>query len=152
MELSINFYLAEIPLFDSLTVSESQELEKHLLFKELEAGSVVYKEGAHGSSVCFVVEGELEVFKVNEMGAEILIASLTKGQSVGEMAIIDGMTRSASVRARSDAKVLILKRDDFNNVIIQDPLIGIKILKALARTLSMTLRDRSDDLARIVLG
>ncbi len=152
MEISLSFYISEIPLFDTLTVEESKILEKHMLYKELEPDTLVYKEGSHGSSVCFVAEGKLQVIKRNKSGQEAIIATLEKGQSVGEMAIIDGLTRSASVKALTRAKVIILKREDFNKVIDENADIAIKILKELARSLSITLRDRSADITRLMLG
>jgi CRP-like cAMP-binding protein len=66
------------------------------------------------------------------------------------MAIIDGLTRSADVVAASDTSVLILKRDDFNKLVAENPVIGVKILKSLARGLSKTLRERSETLARLM--
>jgi CRP-like cAMP-binding protein len=99
-----------------------------------------------------VVEGKVQVLKQNSAGQEIIIATLSNGQAVGEMAIIDGLTRSATVKSLTKAKVLILKREDFEKVINEDPHVGIKVLKALARSMSITLRDRSEDLARLMLG
>ncbi len=152
MEIALGFYISEIPLFDSLTPEQSKTLEKFLIYKELLPNSILYKEGTHGSSVCFVVEGKVQVLKQNSAGHEVIIATLSNGQAVGEMAIIDGLTRSATVKSLTKAKVLILKREDFEKVINEDPQVGIKVLKALARSMSITLRDRSEDLARLMLG
>ena len=149
MQVSKSFMMSEIPLFDTLGVDEIKETEKRLTYKRLEEGSVVYRQGTAGRSMCFVVEGELNVVRRDEDG-DVVIGTIGQGQSVGEMAIIDGMTRSADVLANTDAAVLILRQDNFQKLVEEFPLIGVKILKSLARALSMTLCERSDTLARLM--
>ena len=61
MQVSKSFMMSEIPLFDTLGVDEIKETEKRLTYKRLEEGSVVYRQGTAGRSMCFVVEGELNV-------------------------------------------------------------------------------------------
>jgi CRP-like cAMP-binding protein len=149
MQVSKSFLISEIPLFDSLDVDEVREIQKWMIFKKLDQGTVIYKQGSSGRSVCFVVEGQLSVVSRKAEG-DVTIATVEKGESVGEMAIIDGLTRSADVVAATDTSVLILKRDDFNKLVAENPVIGVKILKSLARALSMTLRERSETLARLM--
>ncbi len=149
MQLSKSFLISEMALFDSLNVDEVQEIQKWLILKRLEPDTVIYKQGSSGRSVCFVVEGELSVIKRADEG-DTTIATIGKGESVGEMAIIDGLTRSADVVAATETQVLILKRDDFDKLVAEQPEIGVKILRSLARALSMTLRDRSETLARLM--
>jgi CRP-like cAMP-binding protein len=151
MQVSKRFMMSEIPLFDSLTVGEMQETEKWLAFKRLQEGTVIYRQGTAGRSICFVVEGELAVVMRND-GGDARIASVEKGQSVGEMSVIDGMTRSADVIAVTDTSVLILKQDVFEKLCAEQPAIGMKILKSLARGISMNLRQRSESLARLMLA
>jgi CRP-like cAMP-binding protein len=143
--------ISEIPLFDTLNHDETQEMEKRLILKDVEEGAVIYKQGSSGRSVCFVVDGELAVIKRADDG-DVKIATVEKGDSVGEVAIIDGLTRSADVLASTDATVLILKHDEFEKLVEEHPTIGVKVLKSLAKSLSHTLRDRSDDLARLKHG
>ena len=141
--------MSEIPLFDSLNYEEIQEIEKRLILKNLDKGALIYKQGSSGRSVCFVVQGELSVIKRADDG-DVNIATVGKGESVGEIAIIDGLTRSADVLAITEASVLILKQKDFDNLVEEQPAIGVKVLKTLAKSLSRTLRDRSEVLARLM--
>jgi CRP-like cAMP-binding protein len=150
MKLPINFLISAMPLFNALDATESKEVEKRLVQKDLEPNTVIYKQGTKGLSVCFVVDGELSIIKRGE-GGDATIGCVEKGQSVGEMAIIDGMTRSADVVAASFATVLILKRADFESLVAEHPEIGVKVLTSLAKVLSRTIRDRSIDVARLML-
>lgn len=148
MEESLSLLLAEIPLFNDLDYEESDIIGKVLDLRSVKPGTVIYAQGEHADSMCCVVRGELEVVRQGKDGGERVLTTLTKGDSVGEMAIIDGLTRSATIRAKSEARVLILKREDFNRLIKQYPHISIKILKQIARLLSMNLRKTNEAAAR----
>lgn len=99
--------------------------------------------------MCFVVDGELSVVR-RDAGSDVTIGTVKRGESVGEVAILDGLTRSADVIAATDTSVLILKKDDFDKLVLEKPQVGIKILKSLARALSATLRERSETLAKLM--
>ena len=100
-----------------------------------------------GDFVCFVTKGALDVLKKNEKGKEILIASLGKGRSIGEMAVIDDFPRSATVKAKTHSTLIILTRRGFEQLLDKHPQIGVKLLKGLARLLSMNMRKTSSLLA-----
>jgi len=110
--------------------------------KDLEIGGLVCKEGQHGSFLSFVVKGKLEIVKTLE-GKEVIISTIEEGDTLGEMALIDGLTRSATVRACNPSTILILRRDDFNSLLVKHPTVGIKILKGISRLLSLNLRKAS---------
>jgi len=138
-------------LFDSLSIDDIKHIEQRLSYKELEKNAVIYRQGTEGRSVCFVVDGELSIVRRSDEG-DVVISTVGKGQSVGEMAIIDGLTRSADVIAATNTAVLILKRDDFDTLVEEQPAIAVKVLKSLARVLSSRLRDRSEDVAHYLVS
>jgi len=148
MEQSLTLLLADIPLFSDLDYEETETIQKMLDLRPIKSGALIYAQGEHADSLCCVIEGELEVVKQLKEGGERVLTVLTKGDSVGEMALIDGLTRSANIRAKTPARILILKRDDFNKLIRQNPQISIKILKQVARRLSMNLRKTSEAASR----
>lgn len=152
VNLSISLLMSDFPLFHSLMPDECDLVEKKMAALELKRGTVVYKEGEHGKSMCFVVDGKLDVVKKDAKGAEVVVATLGKGQSVGEMALIDGMIRSATIRAATEATIVVLKRDSFEQLLNEQPVIGVKMLKELARSLSTSLRKSSDQITRMTMG
>jgi CRP-like cAMP-binding protein len=87
----------------------------------------------------------------NKEGTMVAIATLRKGRSIGEMSIIDEAPRSATIRARTKSTVILINRVQFNQIIDKYPFIGIKILKGLARLLSMNIRKTSSRLADYML-
>ena len=107
----------------------------------------MFREGAPGSYICFVMSGELEVVKEAEDGKAVAIATIGPGRSLGEMSIIDGLTCSATVVAREPSMVLALTRQDFEALVAEHPRLGTEVFRGISRLLSMSLRRTSADLA-----
>ncbi len=134
-------------IFEDLDESGLQQIQERLIMLQFEPGDLVFREGAPGRYVCFVVDGELEVLKDTEGGASIPIASLGPGRSMGEMSIIDGLTCSATVITRKPSRVLALTRDDFERLVDEEPRLGAQIYRGISKLLSISLRKTSEDLA-----
>jgi CRP/FNR family transcriptional regulator, cyclic AMP receptor protein len=143
--------LIDIPLFDSIPGEDLKIMSRHMKVMDFKKDEVIFEEGDRGDYVCFVVKGVLDVFKKNENGESVVISSLGKGRSIGEMSVIDAFTRSATVRARVDTTLVILTKADFEEIVDKYPVIGVKILKGISRLLSMNLRKTSSRLADYML-
>ena len=79
------------------------------------------------------------------------MTTLSHGESMGELALIAGFVRSATVRAKTDGLLLRLKHEDFKELLKNHQVIGIKILEAMAILLSVKLRKTSKDLTELML-
>lgn len=143
-------YLSLIPIFSALQPEEMLAIERFMFFNKVEPGEFVFKEGEKGEYVCFVVSGTLDVIKLNQHAKPVVITTLAKGGSIGEMALIDRLTRSASIRACTQSTLIVLTRKGFEMILKQHPEIGIKILKGIASLLSINLRKTSDKLAEFM--
>jgi len=144
-------FLTTLPLFDELKKAEIESISNHLDFIELKKDEVLFREGEKGDCVSFVVEGTLDVIKQALTGESVVITALHRGRSIGEMSIIDDFPRSATVKARTDSKLIILTREGFDLMLGEDPQLGIKILKKISRLLSLNLRKTSSRLADYML-
>ena len=147
----IEFLILNIPILAKLRDKELRIIETYMNFIEVIPGEIVFNEGDRGDYVCFVVDGSLDVLIRSEAGESIVMATLSKGRSIGEMAVIDDLPRSATVKARTRSTLLTLSSDNFNYILAEHPSIGIKILKGIARLLSMNLRKTSSRLADYIL-
>jgi CRP/FNR family cyclic AMP-dependent transcriptional regulator len=143
--------LIDIPIFDTLTSDELRVISRHMNFMDFKQREIIFKEGEKGDFVCFVTKGSLDIIKKNETGKNVVIATLGKGRSIGEMSIIDTFPRSATVKARTETTLVILTRKGFDNLIDEHSKIGVKILKGLAKLLSMNMRKTSSKLADYML-
>lgn len=146
------YAIMRLPIFAELVYDEMEIVGKKVSSCQFQAGEVLLKEGTHGGAMYFVVDGTLEVIKQNEEGKEVVIAKVTSGQSVGEMSIIEGIVRSATVRAVTEGSLLTLKREDFETLLDEYPKIGVKILKGISCSLSMNLRKMSNISAKLTLS
>ena len=143
--------LIDIPMFDSLKSDELNIISKYMKFMEFNKSEIIFKEGEKGDYVCFVTKGSLDVLKNNEKGKAVVISSLGRGRSIGEMSVIDDFPRSATVKARVESTLVILTRNGFEQILDQHSVIGVKILKGISRLLSMNLRKTSSRLADYML-
>ena len=150
MSERLSDHLGQIPIFSGLNEQELLAIEKFMFFNKVEPGEYVFKEGEKGDYVCFVASGALDVIKLNQNAQPVVITTLARGGSIGEMALIDKLTRSASIRACTPSSLIVLTRKGFEMILKLHPEIGIKILKGIASLLAIKLRKTSDKLAEFM--
>ena len=143
--------LIDIPMFDTLNSTALKIVSKYMNLMDFTRGETVFDEGDKGNYICFVASGSFNVLKKNELGKQVIIASLTRGRSIGEMAIIDDYPRSATIKAWANSTLVTLTREGLEQILDQHPAIGIKLLKEISRLLSMNLRRTSSQLADYLL-
>jgi CRP/FNR family cyclic AMP-dependent transcriptional regulator len=138
-------FLISLPIFSTFNVDEISLLSKHMSYIYLKKGEHLFVEGDQGNFMGFVVTGILEVLKRSETGDNI-----TKGSSIGEMAIIDKSPRSATVIARQSTTMVTLTEKGFDLLAERHPALGIKVIKKIARLLSLNMRRTSSKLADLM--
>jgi len=144
-------FLKNIPIFGNLESKELRIVSGYIEIQEVNPGKIVFKEGDRGNYVCFVINGSLDVLKKNEAGDDVVLTTLHKGRSIGEMSVIDDFPRSATIKARTKAKLVTLNRQGFELILEDHPTTGVKILKGISRLLSQNLRKTSSRLADYML-
>lgn len=90
----------------------------------------IIEEGQKGTSAYVILSGTVEVFKKSG-DKEVSLGTLGEGQVFGEMGLIEDHPRSATVKARSEIKVRIISREDFNELLRKKPSFLIPIMKNL---------------------
>lgn len=143
-------FLINLPIFTSFDVDELSVLARHMSFIHLQRGEHLFVEGDQGTFMGFVVNGILEVQKRSDNGENVIIARLTKGSSIGEMALIDKSPRSATVIARQAATMVTLTDKGFDLLADKHPALAIKVIKKIARLLSMNMRRTSSRLVDLM--
>ena len=140
--------IMDVPFFAMLDNSELGVVARHMNYFEIKKGETLFKEGDPGDSICFVIKGELHVYKQSSIpGDQMHIATITKHKSIGEMAVIDEYTRSATVAARTATEIVSLTKRGFDAILKENPAVGAAILKKIAILVSMNLRRTSSRLA-----
>lgn len=131
--------LSNLALFETCTRKELDEIASIMVEAERPAGAVLTREGQDGGLMFIIVEGTADVRAGDPRHPTEgrVVARLQAGDPVGELSLIDGRSRSASVVASSPVTVLELAADDFLKLIHRSP----KFVKALLRSLSLKVRE-----------
>jgi len=131
----------DLMLFHFLSDDELEEIIPYLEIVDYPKGTIMFREGEEGDFIAFIVKGKMDVKKETEFkGKQIVLATLSKGSIVGEVSFaVPDEKRTATVEAREDTEVVILRRGSFERLIEKNPWIGIKIQKALLRILAIRL-------------
>lgn len=129
--------LAAVPLFKGLNQRQLGEIEKLAEDVKVEPGKVLVREGQLGHEFFLVVDGRVRVEQEGNV-----IGHLGAGEYFGEMALLEGHTRTASVVAESDTSLLIIHSTAFDTLL--DTVPGLQ--KAMLRTLARRVREREQAL------
>jgi len=119
-----------------------EQLERFAQFMEVEKvpqWSVIVKQGDHGDSMYFILEGELRV-RINVMGKETILTTLGVGEFFGDISLFDQGPRSADVVANTDSIVMKISAAGFDALAKAAPEIATPFLRALGRTLTARIR------------
>jgi small-conductance mechanosensitive channel len=126
--------LRQVPLFDPLSDAELEELAAHLVNAPFVAGSTMTRQGAVAHWLYMIISGEAEVWYEMPGGkARSLLATLGAGEVFGEMGMMTGEPRRATVTARSDVLCYRLDKAGFESVIRARPDIAEEVAKVLEK-------------------
>ena len=128
--------LQHVPLFSSLPEGELSELATGLSPRDLEPGTLMFREGDQGSEAYIIVEGQVEIIKSLDTPDERLLGVRDAGEAIGEMSLFsEDNQRTASVRAKTPTKLLVMKRDDLEHLLRKQPDLAFGLVATLSRRL-----------------
>jgi len=105
---------------------------------EYDVGDVIFEEGSTGRELYVVLDGEVEIAKVSGTSKTVIV-TLGKGEFFGEMAVIDGSSRSATaIAAASRTKVMRINHARFVYLVSQQPAFALMIMDALSKRLRLS--------------
>jgi len=127
--------LQSVALFWDLSEEELGYISEKMIARHYKSGNYIFLEDSEGEQCFFVVQGSVKVTRLSKDGREVILAMLNEGEFFGEMALLDGESRSANVIALEETEVLTLNREDFLVVLHDYPQIAIQLLKEMAHRL-----------------
>ncbi len=128
--------LRKAPLLSDLDERELAQIVGCFSLVSIPEGETLYSEGEPAKSACFLIEGELEAFTALPGGGETRVGSIRPGAMIGEMALMAGGSRTATVRAKSDAAALMVSCTFFQASLDQLSVPAYKILRRVTQGLS----------------
>lgn len=152
-------FLKYVPIFSELSDSTLEQISKLGMKKKFTKDSIILFEHETGSALFVIVNGKVKVSRVSEDGKEVILTILGDSDFFGEMAILDGLTRSANVTAMEDSELFIIQRKDFLELLQFHPEVSIALLQELTQRLraadmkikSLSLKDSEGKVATVIL-
>lgn len=127
-------------LFSGLSDEELSKLTSFVRRRRYRKGETVFHEGDAGSAVFFVEKGEVKIVLRSPEGKEAILGYRQQGDFFGEQALLDGEARSADVIATVTCDLLIVRREDFLQILNNYPAVAVNLLAVLSQRLRSTTR------------
>src|SRR5919204_1868607 len=146
-------FLKNVKLFAELSPESLAKLGACLKTSEFSPAEVIVREGAPGVSMYIIKSGLVEVRKKDPVtGIDFLVAQLSEGAAVGEMSLLTGKARSATVTTVQPTVVFTLTRADFRNLLTQHPEISLGLARILAERLEDATKQVGIDYVNLFKG
>ncbi len=130
--------LRAIPLFSTLEEPVIEEIARLLIDRKFLKDAVIFEEGSVGDYMYLIREGQVKVTKMSDDGREKILEMLEPGDFFGDMSLLDREPRSASVKTTLACVLLALSRQDFLDLLRQNPEVSMEMLRVLSRRLRET--------------
>jgi len=142
----IHALIPKCSLLENFSPAEVRLLAHFMDVYRAQPAVEVIREGDGGDFMLMVVEGKIEVLKRDRWNTPQLLAEVGAGRTLGEMSMIDGEARFATCLAAETVLIAVLDRESLARIIVEQPLLGAKILMELVLMLSQRLRVTSQRL------
>ncbi len=143
------FILQQVDIFEDLSPDQLKLIDQICREQSFTRGQVIFEENSPSQEFCIIMEGEVEI----QVDPDTIrsgnkndyqpttIAVLRRGQSFGEVAIVDPGVRSASAKCGSDVcQLLVIKRSDFLKLLESDYEMGYMVMRNFAADLALKIR------------
>ena len=120
--------LRKAPLFEGLSKKELGQLARVSEDLEIPAGTTLTREGELGHEFFVIVDGETEVKRKGKS-----LGTRGGGDFIGEIALLEEVRRTATVKAKTDLRVFVLTSKDFHHLLEESPNVERKVLRTLAK-------------------
>jgi CRP/FNR family cyclic AMP-dependent transcriptional regulator len=130
--------LKQIPIFSCLDDDALDRLARVAMRKKFARNTVLLSEGDITDSLYVIISGKVKTVITDENGREIILSISGAGDYFGEMAMIDGEPRSATIITREACQLLVFSKDDLKEVLRANPDMVFILLKGLVKRLRET--------------
>jgi CRP-like cAMP-binding protein len=158
MTEELNF-LQNVPIFTELEGAELEKIARLGVRKKYKKGNIVVLEQEMGAALFVIVSGKVKVVRSDVDGREVILSIFGPGEFFGEMSLLDGLTRSATVVAIAKAELFMIHRREFLELLHEYPKVAISLLAELTMRLrkadtqikSLSLKDAAGRVANVLL-
>jgi CRP-like cAMP-binding protein len=151
--------LQNVPIFADLPVEVLQKIEKIGNKKKYARDEPILLEEDAGNALFIILSGKVKISRSSSDGKEVIITILGESDFFGEMALLDGLARSANVIAIEESEVFLIQRNEFIRLLHEHPEISIVLLQELTSRLrnadmkikALSLKDAEGKVATVLL-
>jgi CRP/FNR family transcriptional regulator, cyclic AMP receptor protein len=152
-------FLRNVPIFSELEEKDLMRVIKLGTRQKYKKGNIVVLEQESGAALFVIITGKVKVVRMDEDGREVILSMFGPGEFFGEMSLLDGLARSASVVATVKSELFMIHRRDFLELLHEFPTVTISLLAELAMRLrkadmqikSLSLKDAEGRVANVML-
>lgn len=145
-------FFSSVPLFSRLSPDDLNEIIRGVRPFSLATGDTLFKQGDAGDAAYVVQSGEVNVYARADEAREVHVAALGPGAVIGELALLDGAPRSASVRAAEPTQLLRIDRGEFEFLRRNLRPAAFKLIRSITVTLCERLRETNQQITRELTG
>ena len=125
-------FLRSVNIFSDLSESELAGIQDICTTRKYPKNSMIILEEEMGDVVFIVMTGTVKITRVNDEGKEVILAMLGAGEVFGEMAILDGESRSANALSQENCEVVTINREDFLNLLKINNQVSLNLMTEFA--------------------
>ena len=125
-------FLRSVNIFSDLSESELVGIQDICTTRKYPKNSMIILEEEMGDVVFIVMLGTVKITRVNDEGKEVILAMLGSGEVFGEMAILDGESRSANALSQENCEVVTINREDFLNLLKTNNKVSLNLMTEFA--------------------
>lgn len=152
-------FLKQVPIFSDLDEESLTKVANSGVLQSFKKDSVILSEEDAGNALFVIATGKVKVVRSDSADKEVILAILNDSDFFGEMALLDGLNRSANVIAMEDSKIFIIQRNDFLDLLRKFPDVSIALLQELSTRLrassmkikALSLKDAEGKVATVLL-
>jgi len=144
--------LKEFPVFAPLPTRSLIRILPCVKRRSLENGALLAKKGDRGDHLYVIADGQIEVLTVDANGIETVIATLGKGEVLGEMSLLTGEAIAATLRASGEVSLLSIDKHDFERLLAANPALNLFFTRLLAERVKRTSKRFISEIEKGVMG
>jgi len=127
--------IRRVPLFSMLTASQAESMADAIVKRRFKRGEAIVEQGKKSDALSIILTGRARVMSTDARGREVILATMSPGDYVGEMSLIDDEPHSATVRAEIQTDVLMLGRLQFARCLPENSSMAYAVMKGLVHRL-----------------
>ncbi len=152
-------YLSDIDIFQDLSATDLETLQRSTTMTKVANGRVVYRQGDSVAGLYLLKMGRIRLVRYGDAGRKLEIAVLEPGKFFGDLPLLGHWMRHADAEALDDSTLCVLMPADVERLVLAHPRVALRMLEVLGRRLvdteqrleEMTHRDVSERLASVLL-